>query len=409
MNEKKRAEGELSRGSDDLGFEELLEQSFTPRKRLAPGDKVETQVVSIGREFIFLDLGGRTEGLLHIDEAANENGELNLKEGDRITVFVTGFRDGAVICGTRIGISSRGGERNDDKESRVAELKNAYDAGLPVEGHVKESIKGGFSVNLMGTRAFCPISQIDNKYCETPEEHIDKTYTFEIIKFEEDGRNVVVSRRKILDAEKEETAAKMWQSLDVGQTYEGVVSSIRAYGAFVDIGGIDGLLHVSEISHGHVRDPKEVLEVGQTISVSILEIDRGKKRISLSLKALSKDPWDEAFVLLRANQICKGNVIRIANFGAFVELMPGVEGLIHISEMSQEKRINNPREVVEPGQEVAVRILQLDPEKKRISLSLNTEPEEDNWQEDLQQSNAAPKGSGSMGTLGDLLKNKLGK
>jgi len=410
MSDEKRAQGEVPPAeSDDLGFEELLEQSFAPRKRLNPGDKIETRVVSVGSEYVFLDLGGRTEGLLHREDAAGENGEMDLKEGDKITVFVTGFRDGAIICGTKVGVSSRGGERSDDKNTKLDELSDAYNAGLPVEGQVKESIKGGFTISLLGNRAFCPISQIDNKYCETPEEHIGKTYTFEIIKFEEDGRNIVVSRRKILDAEKEEKAAEIWQTLDVGQTYQGVVSSVRAFGAFVDIGGVDGLLHVSEISHGHVSDPKEALEAGQKIEVAILDIDRAKKRISLSLKALLQDPFEEAVKVLKPNQICQGRVIRIAQFGAFVELTPGVEGLVHISEMGGEKRIQTPREVVAPDQEVTVRILQVDPGQQRISLSMNLEANEDNWKEELAQSTSSSKDNQGMGTLGDLLKNKLGK
>lgn len=410
MNDKKRAPGDNTPSDDDLGFEELLEQSFAPGKRLSPGDKVETQIVSIGREYIFLDLGGRTEGLLHREEVTDENGQLPFEEGARLTVFVTGFRDGAVICGTRVGMSRvGGGDRTDNKDAVLGELKDAYDGRIPVEGQVKESIKGGFSVQIFGNRAFCPISQIDDKYCETPEEHVGKTYTFEIIKFEEDGRNIVVSRRNILQAEKEENASKIWQDLEIGQTYEGVVTSLRAYGAFVDIGGIDGLLHISEISYGHVRDPKEALEVGQKIKVSILELDRSKNRISLSLKALMADPWSEALPTLKVNQVYKGRVTRIAQFGAFVELMPGVEGLVHVSEMGQAKHISSPREVVRQDEEITVRILQLDPGEQRISLTMNIDTAEENWREDLEKSSVSSNQGKSMGTLGDLLKSKLVK
>ncbi len=387
-------------------FEALLESSFSPdRKQISAGDKIDARVVSIGREYVYLDLGTRTEGLLLKQEVLDEEGEPTVQEGDQMTVYITAFRDGAALCGLRMGAG--GADRHDDKDATLDALKEAFDAGMPVEGTVKESVKGGFSVTIMGQRAFCPISQIDNKYCESPDEHLNRAYGFEIIKFEENGRNIVVSRRRLLEAEAEEKAQQLWGTIKVDESYEGVVSSIRPYGAFVDIGGLEGLLHVSEISYGRVSDPKEVLDVGQKLTVSVKELDREKGRVSLSLKALMDDPWLETVTGLHSNQIVQGKVVRVAQFGAFVEITPGVEGLVHISEMGAERRIHTPREVVAEGQDIAVRILEIDPERKRISLSMNTEIDEHDWKADLAQSSATSTRSGTMGTFGDLLKDKI--
>jgi small subunit ribosomal protein S1 len=403
MNAQSDGPGGTTKTNYGDEFEELLESSFQESKNISLGQRVEAKVVSIGREYIFLDLGMRTEGFLPREAAADQNGDLTIAEGDRVNVFVTGFRDGAVMCGQRMS-AGIGAERTDDKAAVIEALKEAYDNGMPVEGRVEESIKGGFSVSVMGLRAFCPISQIDNKYCEKPEEHIGLKYGFEIIKLEEDGRNIVVSRRKVLEVEAAEKAQEVWKSIAVDQIFEGTVSSIRAFGAFVDIGGIEGLLHVSEISYERVSDPNEALQVGQKLKVSVKEIDFEKRRISLSLKALMEDPWKEAGAVLKSNQVYKGKVVRIERYGAFVEIIQGVEGLVHVSEMGGEKHIHNPKEVVSIGQEIDVRVLEIDPEAKRISLTMNTEDQEENWRDNLK---SASRGKPTMGTFSDLLKGKL--
>jgi len=251
----------------------------------------------------------------------------------------------------------------------------AQENGMPVEGTVAESVKGGFSVTVMGQRAFCPISQIDNKYTENPADHVGQTYVFEIVKIEENGRNIVVSRRRLLAREAEIHAEKIWITLAVGQVLEGTVSTLKPYGAFVDVGGIEGLLHVSELSFNRVNDPKDMLAVGQKLNVAIKDIDRDKKKISLSLKSLLKDPWIEVTDSLSVGLVIKGKVTRLAQFGAFVEIQAGVEGLIHVSEMSPDRHVRTPREVVQEGQAVVVRILELDRERRRIGLALESEDE----------------------------------
>lgn len=392
---------------DDMDFDAMLESSFTPGTSVSPGDKIEATVVSVQNDYVFLDLGTRDDGILMRAEVLDEDGNISVSEGQTITVFVTGFKDGATVCGLRIG-SGMPSDKPDGKNEAVAALQDAYDSGMPVEGTVKESIKGGFTVTVLGQRAFCPISQIDNKYCETPDEHVGRSYDFQITKVEQDGRNIVVSRRKLLELQSRASADKMWGEMKEGDTYEGTVSSLRPFGAFVDIGGIDGLLHVSEISYDRVNDPAEILQVGQKLKVAIKELDPEKQRISLSLKALLDDPWSNIATQLNVNGVYQGRVSRLAQFGAFVELLPGIDGLVHISQMS-DKHINNPREIVAQGDTVTVRIVEIDPERKRISLTMKAEDEKEDWAAELSQSDQAHTAGKSMGTLGDLLAGKLKK
>jgi small subunit ribosomal protein S1 len=218
----------------------------------------------------------------------------------------------------------------------------------------------------------------------------------------------VLSRRRVLEAEAEELARELWERVEVGETYEGVVSSVRGYGAFVDLGGVDGLLHVSEMSHGRVDNPADLFAVGDRVTVTVKDIDRAERRIGLSLKALLDDPWDEVSALVQANQVLVGRVTRIARFGAFVEVAPGVEGLVHISELGVERRVHNPREVVREGEEVTVRVLEVDAEKRRVSLTMREE-EDESWRDDPSLNSSPAAKGGGMGTLGDLLKDKLGK
>lgn len=390
----------------DADFSAMLDEALAPAKKLTVGDKVDAQVVKIGRDYVFLDLGTRTEGLLMREDVTSPEGEINVEPGDRIQVYITAFRDGGVLCGRRIG---GGADRTDDKSMVLNQLHDAHEHDIPVEGTVKEAIKGGFSVSVLGQRAFCPISQIADRYVENAEEHVGRTYQFQIIQFGEDGRNIVVSRRRLLEAEAAENARSLWLKIDIGQTHEGVVTSIKPYGAFVDIGGLEGLLHISELSYSRVGDPNEVLAIGQKIQVSIKDMDKEKNRLSFSLKALSNDPWNEVESLLHVNRVYSGRVVRLTRFGAFVELLPGIEGLVHISQMDATKHVLNPRSIVAEGEEISVRILEIDPDGRRISLSMNTDDSEQNWREELSQAKTSKTPGKGMGTLGDLLGGKLKK
>lgn len=389
-------------------FEDMLNESIAADAGISIGQKLNATVVSIGAEYIFLDLGTRSEGMVIRDEL-EKDGELTVAVGDTIEVVTSASKDGAMICATRLGQGNV--ERSDDMSAVVAQLQEAFNADLSVEGKVKETNKGGFNVDIFGVRAFCPISQIDNTYCDTPDEHVGKTYDFAITRIEGDGKNVVVSRRVLLEKEAELLKEKMWETLSVGQVLDGTVSSLQPYGAFVNIGGTEGLLHISEISHIRLKHPEEALEKGQGLKVQIKELNRESKKISLSLKSLLEDPWDEFVETTTSGQVFNGTVAKIADFGAFVELKDGIQGLVHISQMKTAGHVSNPRSVVSVGQQVEVRVLEVDPQSRRISLTM-VDKEADQEQANTEafrasQSTSSSASSKSMGTLGDLLGGSL--
>jgi small subunit ribosomal protein S1 len=245
-----------------------------------------------------------------------------------------------------------------------------------VEGKVKAVNKGGLEVHVLGQKTFCPISQIEKNYCQNPEIHLDKTYTFLVMQYEEDGRNIVVGRKELLQADEQEKGRLLWQGLQTGQVLEGTVTSVHDYGAFVDIGGIEGLLHVSEIAYQKTQNVQETLHSGQKLNVAIIKLDPETKKISLSHKALLVDPWVEAAEKIVAGKELPGVVVRLKTFGAFVELFPGVVGLLHVSQLGVNRRVSHPKEVLTAGQPVNVRVLSVDLAQKTISLTME-EPEVD--------------------------------
>jgi small subunit ribosomal protein S1 len=243
----------------------------------------------------------------------------------------------------------------------------------PLAGSVRGTNKGGYTIDLGGRRAFCPHSQMDLFRVEDPDAMVGLDLTFRIIELSEDGRNIVLSRRAVLEEEREQKASKTRATLAVGDVLEGKVTRLAPFGAFVDLGGLEGLVHVSQISHQRIESPNSLLKVGQEVKVQVLEIQNlgegRRERISLSMKALATDPWPESARQFEVGQETDGKVTRLTNFGAFVELQPGVEGLVHISELST-RRVFHPREIVQEGQEIPVRVLNIDLDRRRISLSL---------------------------------------
>ncbi len=388
-------------------FEKMLDESFAAGAGVAAGEKIEAEVVAVGSEWVSLDLGTRSEGLLP-REQVERDGEPAVSPGDRLTVINTGTRDGAAICSLRVGAGAVGPGGGEDATAAVLD---ALESEIPVEGKVEEVNKGGLSVSVMGLRGFCPLSQIELGYCESPESHLGRTHAFMVTRVEEGGRNVVLSRRRLLEREAAERASETWKELSEGEVREGIVSSLARYGAFVDIGGLDGLIHVSELSHARVEDPSEVLSEGQRVTVQIKEIDREKERIALSLRSLQSDPWDEAVAGLTTGSALRGRVTRLARFGAFVEIAPGVEGLVHVSRLAAGRRVATPREVVRQGEEIDVRVVEVDSERRRISLERIDEDAEAERKaaESFRQSASSSGGGESLGTLGDLLSDSLKK
>jgi len=327
-----------------------------------PGDKVKGKIIQVGEQDSFVDCGLRNELPIATTELQGDDGELQYNVGDEITAHVQKAADGLKLT---MAINLRDAGRK--------ALTDAYEAGTPVEGVVGETNKGGFSVKLGNMRAFCPFSQIDVRRADDPNQFVGRKMKFKILELSEDGRNIVVSRRALMQAEREEQANETRATLQMGDTREGTVTRLVPFGAFVDIGGVEGLVHISQISHQRVGDPSDILKEGQMVNVKVLEIQnlgQGRsERISLSMKALASDPWPETASSMQPGSDVSGRVTRLVDFGVFVELQPGVEGLIHISELAN-RRIIHPREVVNEDDEITIRILDVDLGRRRISLSL---------------------------------------
>ncbi|MGE5341822.1 MAG: 30S ribosomal protein S1 [Candidatus Omnitrophota bacterium] len=362
-------------------FEKMLEESFQSVRNLDIGEEVKARVIGFDNDNVFLDLGTRVDGMLRKTELVRK-GRLTVKEGDRITVFITGKGKGYWQCSSRLGTSEQG-EQDPQRVAALMTLEEAFHAGTPVTGKVFDSNKGGFKVNIMGIDTFCPISQIGSTYCDKPEEHLNKTYTFLIIQYEDEGNNIVVSRREFLDQEAKQISEKLWQKVEAGQVYEGTVKSVQDFGAFIDIGGIEGLLHISEISYMRIAKVSDVLTLGQKVKVAVIEVDRKNRKLSLSLKSLMDDPWVDTIKDLKVGGEYQGKVVRMKTFGAFIELFPGVDGMVHISRLGTNRRHQHPKEVLNVGDMVTVRILEIDEANRRISLTM--EQEEVDYSKDLRK------------------------
>ena len=409
------APDESGSGGGDEDFAALLaEYDEKDRKRgrgPAIGDMVKGRIVSIGAESVFVDLGGKAEGVLEREQLADKDGNLTVKVGDTVEARVVdlGGKTGSI---TLRKVMAKGAEAK-------AELVQAFEHRIPVEGLITGVIKGGVEVQVAGVRAFCPAGQLDIRIVEDPAVFVGERYEFRISKLET-GRggqpNLVLSRRAILAEAAEARAIELRKTLEVGSVVKGTVTTIKDYGAFVDIGGIEGMLHVSELGFQRVRHPSEVLSVGRTVEVQVTKMERTDdpkrpERISLSLKALEKDPWSDLAERFPAGARVKGVVTRMQPFGAFVEVAPGIEGLVHVSQLIADKHINHPREVVELGKQVDVTVLGIDLERRRLSLSMSAGGEDDataNAEDRAATRDAVSRASGEkgLGTLADLFKKR---
>ncbi len=395
--------------SDTEDFATLFSQfekgrAGAARREPKVGDTVSGKVLSVQGESVFIDLGAKTEGVVDTAELTGEDGELNVAVGDTIEIVVSGKDQdtGTLLLGTQHARRMHG----------IEGLRQAFDEQLPVEAHVTGTTKGGLEVEMSGVRAFCPASQIDNSFVEDLETFVGQRLAFRITKFEGGRRaNLVVSRRVLLEEQQRAKAVETRANLEVGAVLQGRVSSLKDFGAFIDLGGVEGMVHVSELAFGRVKHPQEVLTLGQQVEVVVLRIEqtdnpRQSERIALSIRALEKDPWMDVQVEYPVGCQVSGTVNRLQPFGAFVELAPGVDGLVHISELGVGRRINHPEEVLKVGAQVRVTVLSIDPEKKRIGLSLDQERQDvDDNKPNVAVEYGKPKQS--FGTLGDLLKESL--
>jgi small subunit ribosomal protein S1 len=392
--------------TDNQSFEELFKAEKTRKIRhLTPGQKIEATIVGINDETTFLDVGGKSEGVLQSSEIRDGEGNFTHQMGDKIEVYFLQAKASEQLFTTSIGSGSSN-----------AHLEEAFRSAIPVEGFVKAEIKGGFEITLGGNvRGFCPFSQMGLRRVEdASKEYLETHMKFQITRFEENGRNIVLSARALQEAERAELRDKLQETLEEGQTIEGVVSSIREFGAFVDIGGIDGLIPISEIGWSRVENVEEYFTVGQKVQAVIKKLDWEKDRISLSYKETQADPWDEVVTLFPEGTTHMGTVARLAQFGAFVTLAPGIDGLVHISKLGSGRRINHPREVLEEGQNIDVNIESIDLAEKRISLVpadyVSAEAEQDKERTEYKSfisKDKKKKSSKEMGSLGALLKAKM--
>ncbi len=339
-------------------FQNLFEESLN---RLQEGDLVQGRVVQVGKEHVMVDVGYKCEGQIPIQEFQGENGTVTVSEGDTIEVLLESRDDeeGLIVLS----------KAKADKIKVWEEVRRAYEAGGSVEGRIVGRVRGGLSVDI-GVLAFLPGSQVDIRPVRNLERFIGQTYRFKVLKYNRRRSNIVLSRRVLLEEERAQSREQTLSSLQEGMLVKGVVKNITEYGAFVDLGGVDGLLHITDMSWGRVKHPSEVVQVGQELEVKVLQFDREKERVSLGLKQTMEDPWSRVEERYPIGSRHEGRVVSIADYGAFVELEKGVEGLVHVSEMSWSKRLRHPSKVVSVGDEVEVVVLGVDPGRRRISLGM---------------------------------------
>jgi len=369
-----------------------VEETMVPIEK---GDIVKAAVISVGNNEVLVNLGYITDGIISKGEISDDP-EVNpkdiLKAGDEIDVYILELNDGE----GNVSLS----KKRADAIKVWDELEDYFQNGAPFTVQVKEIVKGGAVAYIKGVRAFIPGSHLSYSYVKDLNQFVGQELLVKVIELDKEKRKVVLSRKEVERVEVEAKKEKLWVELQKGEKRKGIVSRLAKFGAFVDLGGLDGLVHLSDLSWKRVHDPAEVVSVGDEVEVYVLDFDKEKGRISLGLKDVKDDPWNTVENKYKSGDIVEGIVKRIVEFGAFIEIEPGVEGLVHISQISDE-RVNKPSDVLTQGDKVKVKILEM--KNKKISLSIKEAAEKDH-QEDLSQYNEE---KGDMGTLGDLFKDKL--
>ena len=351
----------MSDERDDPGASEDFAALFakqTAATALEVGQVVKGRVIQIAAESVFVDVGGKGEAWIDRAELTDEDGRLRVAVGDDVEATVVSTRDDV-----RLSFKLQRGA-----QAREA-LAAAAASGLPVEGKVAAVIKGGYEVTVGGLRAFCPFSQMDLRRVDAPEDYVGRVLEFRVTKYSENGRNIVLSRRQLLEERAAEAAEETRKKITPGAVLPGTVASLTDFGAFVDLGGVQGLIPVSEISHARVGRPADRLHLGEAVTVKVLRLDEEKGKVTLSMKALEGDPWAAVPGALRERQVMRGRLLRATEFGFFVGLLPGVDGLLHISEVPR-SRHGAMREATATGPEITVMIVNIDLEKRRIALAL---------------------------------------
>ena len=341
-------------------FSDLFEASLK-RQGFAPGDVVRGVVVDVQDEFVLVDINYKSEGLIPVSEFVQPDGSKKVNVGDELEVYIEKVENdnGMVVL-------------SKDKADMLHawnEISKAVEQEAVVEGTVVAKVKGGLSVDI-GVKAFLPGSQIDLRPVRNLDAYLGKKLRFKVIKFNKKRGNIVLSRRAILEEERETLRTQTLDAMKEGSIVTGMVKNITDYGAFIDLGGMDGLLHITDMSWGRVKHPNELLKVGDEIQVKVLKYDTEKERVSLGLKQLHADPWDAVAEKFPLQSRCRGKVVSVADYGAFLELAEGIEGLVHVSEMSWAKRVKSPSQILKQGDEIEVLVLDIDQTNRRISLGM---------------------------------------
>ena len=374
-------------------FAALFEESVAGGDLGREGEIIAGTVVQVGRDYVVVDIGGKSEGVISLREFSDAAGVIGVKAGDKVDVFIESREndDGLVTLS----------KEKADKMKVWDEISNACEADELIEGTISQRVKGGLSVTIRGgVKAFLPGSQVDLRPIRNLDKLIGQTYKFKVIKFNKKRGNIVLSRRVLLERERDEMKAKTLETLTEGMTVKGTIKNITEYGAFVDLGGIDGLLHITDMSWGRVNHPSEVFQVGDEVQVKVLKYNAETERVSLGLKQTQEDPWNHAEEAYPAGKKVRGKVMSITDYGAFVELEPGVEGLIHVSEMSWTKKVKHPSKLLEVGQDIECQVLEVDARAKRISLGLK-QLEPDPWMIFTDKYHPGDKISGKVRSLTD--------
>src|SRR6187455_2961680 len=373
-------------------FAQMFEESLASQ-RIRPGQILTGRVIEVGPDVVVVSAGLKSEAVIPVQQFKNERGELEVAVGDDVEVALDSVEDGSGE--TRLS-------REKAKRARTwSRLEQAFEKGEVVTGLINGRVKGGFTVEIDFVRAFLPGSLVDVRPVRDPSYLEGKTLEFKVIKLDQKRNNVVVSRRAVVEQEYSAERTELLDKLQEGTVIKGVVKNLTDYGAFVDLGGIDGLLHITDMAWKRVKHPSEVVKVGDEIDVRILKFDRERSRVSLGLKQLGADPWENIARRYPPNTRVFGKVTNIADYGAFVEIEDGVEGLVHVSEMDWTNKNVNPAKVVHSGQEVEVMVLDVDEERRRISLGLK-QCKQNPWKEFAENFNRGDKVSGQIKSITDF-------
>jgi small subunit ribosomal protein S1 len=382
---------------EEVSMKDLMDNLDGGIKTIHSGDVVKGTVISVSQEAVFVNIGYMADGVISREEFSQDP-MIELKEevkpGDELYVYIVEVNDGE----GNVALSKLKAE-----EYKVwDEFEQSINEGTTLEVKINEAVKGGVTANVKGVRTFIPASQLSTRYVEDLKTFVGKTLTVKVIELDKDKKKVVLSRKEVEKAEEEVKKTEVWSVLKKGEMRTGVVTRLAKFGAFVDLGGIDGLIHVSDLSWKRVLDPSEVVSVGDTVEVYVIDFDKAKGRISLGLKEVASDPWNSIAANFKVNDIVEGRVVRTADFGAFVEIAEGVEGLVHISQVSDE-RVSKVSAVLNEGDKVKVKILDIDTRNHKLSLSIK---EAKNTQDREAIKDFLGDKSEGM-TLGDLLKDKF--